>query len=151
MTKMTDDFIRSRLPQQYPFLFVDKVLENEKNVKVSALKNVTINEPYFQGHFPGNPIMPGVLIIEAMAQTAGLLNLSGYEETYENHSPRLISVQNASFVKEVRPGDRLVMSAALRIQKLNVFQFDCIAMVGEEQESLAASATLMTALVPDET
>jgi UDP-3-O-[3-hydroxymyristoyl] N-acetylglucosamine deacetylase/3-hydroxyacyl-[acyl-carrier-protein] dehydratase len=94
------------LPHKYPFLMVDKVMEMGKN-HVVAVKNVTMNEPFFQGHFPGNPVMPGVLIIEAMAQAGGVLILSQVEDP-ENYNTYFMKIDNAKFKEKVLPGDTLV-------------------------------------------
>jgi len=96
--------ILSLLPHRYPFLLVDKILEQGEN-KIVGVKNISINEPFFQGHFPGNPVMPGVLIIEAMAQTAGVLMFS--KEENSGKIPLLAGVDKARFKKPVYPGDQL--------------------------------------------
>ncbi|MEW6127705.1 MAG: 3-hydroxyacyl-ACP dehydratase FabZ [Acidobacteriota bacterium] len=100
--------IQAILPHRYPFLLVDKIVEYEERKRVVGIKNVTVNEPFFQGHFPGAPIMPGVLIIEAMAQTAGVMMLAGFEDRHK----KLVfftGIQNAKFRKPVVPGDQLRM------------------------------------------
>jgi 3-hydroxyacyl-[acyl-carrier-protein] dehydratase len=100
------DAIMSLLPHRYPFLLIDRILSVTPGQKITALKNVTINEPYFAGHFPGYPIMPGVLIIEAIAQAGGALLLSEFTD----HAEKLMlftSIDNARFRKPVRPGDQL--------------------------------------------
>src|SRR5690606_23863019 len=94
------------LPHRYPFLLVDRVLEVEPQKRVVAIKNVTINEPFFQGHFPGHPIMPGVLIVEAMAQAGGVL-LMGAVEDPESKVVYFMSIDNIKFRRPVRPGDQL--------------------------------------------
>ena len=99
--------ILKQLPHRYPILLVDRVLEIEKGVRIKALKNVTINEPFFQGHFPSNPVMPGVLIIEAMAQSGGILVLSKVEDP-ENYNTYFMKIDNAKFKDKVLPGDTLV-------------------------------------------
>jgi 3-hydroxyacyl-[acyl-carrier-protein] dehydratase len=105
-TAMDIDQIMSLLPHRYPFLLIDRILEVTPGERIVALKNVTINEPFFVGHFPGYPIMPGVLIIEAIAQAGGALLLSEFTD----HSEKLMlfaSIDNARFRKPVRPGDQL--------------------------------------------
>ena len=102
--KLSIGKILSLLPHRYPFLLVDKILEQGEN-KIVVVKNVSINEPFFQGHFPGNPVMPGVLIIEAMAQTAGVLMFSKKEN--RGKIPLLAGVDKARFKKPVYPGDQL--------------------------------------------
>jgi 3-hydroxyacyl-[acyl-carrier-protein] dehydratase len=101
--------IQDLLPHRYPFLLVDRVIEIEPGVSVVALKNVTINEPFFQGHFPGHPVMPGVLIVEAMAQAAGLLTQISRRIKGDKGSPLfyLVKVDNARFNAPVVPGDQL--------------------------------------------
>ncbi len=101
--------IQELLPHRYPFLLVDRVIEIVADVSVVALKNVTINEPFFQGHFPGHPVMPGVLIVEAMAQTAGLLTQISRRIKGDNGSPLfyLVKIDNARFTAPVIPGDQL--------------------------------------------
>ncbi len=98
--------IMSRIPHRYPFLLVDRVLDYEPGKWIKALKNVTINEPFFQGHFPGEPIMPGVLQIEAMAQTGGILSLIG--EGLNDKLAFFMTVNNVKFRKPVVPGDQLI-------------------------------------------
>lgn len=98
--------IMKTLPHRYPFLLVDRILEMEEKKRIVGLKNVTINEPFFQGHFPGHPIMPGVLIIEAMAQVGGIL-LMGQIEGYESKVVYFMSLDNVKFRRPVRPGDQL--------------------------------------------
>jgi UDP-3-O-[3-hydroxymyristoyl] N-acetylglucosamine deacetylase/3-hydroxyacyl-[acyl-carrier-protein] dehydratase len=100
------DEIMKALPHRYPFLLVDRILEIEEKKRIVGLKNVTINEPFFQGHFPGHPIMPGVLIIEAMAQVGGIL-LMGQIEGYETKVVYFMSLDNVKFRRPVNPGDQL--------------------------------------------
>ena len=98
--------ILKRLPHRYPFLLVDRVLECVPGKSIRALKNVTINEPFFQGHFPGHPIMPGVLIVEAMAQVGGML-LLGSVESPDDKIIYFMSLDNVKFRRPVRPGDQI--------------------------------------------
>ena len=104
-TMSIDELIKV-IPHRYPFLLVDRILEVEERKRIVGLKNVTINEPYFQGHFPGHPIMPGVLIIEAMAQVGGVL-LLGSVDDYESKVVYFMSLDNVKFRRPVRPGDQL--------------------------------------------
>ncbi|KRE98584.1 3-hydroxyacyl-ACP dehydratase [Frateuria sp. Soil773] len=108
--------IQQLLPHRYPFLLVDRVIELVPDTSVVALKNVTINEPFFQGHFPGHPVMPGVLIVEAMAQTAGLLTQISSRLKGDSGSPLfyLAKVDNARFNAPVVPGDQLRMEVSLK-------------------------------------
>lgn len=99
--------IKELLPHRYPFLMVDKVIDLEPNKRITAMKNVTVNEEYFNGHFPGRPVMPGVLIIESMAQAAGLLML--VEEEHKGKIPYFTGIDNARFRRPVVPGDQLFL------------------------------------------
>ncbi|MEO8810054.1 MAG: 3-hydroxyacyl-ACP dehydratase FabZ [Rhodanobacter sp.] len=110
--------IQQLLPHRYPFLLVDRVIEIVPETSVVALKNVTINEPFFQGHFPGHPVMPGVLIIEAMAQAAGLLTQISRRMKGDEGSPLfyLVKVDNARFNAPVVPGDQLRLEVSLKRQ-----------------------------------
>jgi 3-hydroxyacyl-[acyl-carrier-protein] dehydratase len=108
--------IQNILPHRYPFLLVDRVIECVPNQKLTAIKNVTINEPFFNGHFPGMPVMPGVLILEALAQASALLayqSLEGSDKDKQNKVALLMAVDNAKFRKPVVPGDRLVLEVEL--------------------------------------
>ncbi len=104
--------IQELLPHRYPFLLVDRILEVQGNQKIIGLKNVTINEPFFQGHFPGHPIMPGVLIVEAMAQTGGLLLMERVTER-ENKVVYFMAMDAVKFRKPVVPGDQLRMEVEM--------------------------------------
>ena len=121
------------LPHRYPFLLVDRVTELEVGKRVAGYKNVTMNEPFFQGHFPGHPIMPGVLIIEAMAQLAGVLAF----ET-KNTRPKdgyvyyLAGTDKVRFKRPVLPGDKLAMTAEIMIDRRQIMKFDCKAYVDDE-------------------
>jgi UDP-3-O-[3-hydroxymyristoyl] N-acetylglucosamine deacetylase/3-hydroxyacyl-[acyl-carrier-protein] dehydratase len=138
--------IQKILPHRYPFLLVDKVTEVESDVKITGIKNVTFNEQFFQGHFPGTPIMPGVLIIEAMAQISGLLFAQKLEHT--GKLALLLSMDNVKLRKTVVPGDQLILTAeVVRIRKRTA-QCQCKAMVGD---SVAAEAQIRFMLVDDET
>jgi 3-hydroxyacyl-[acyl-carrier-protein] dehydratase len=105
--------IQKILPHRYPFLLVDRVIECVPGQKLTALKNVTINEPFFNGHFPGMPVMPGVLILEALAQASALLAYQSHEGDKENKVALLMAVDNAKFRKPVIPGDRLMLEVEL--------------------------------------
>lgn len=104
---MNIEEIRNVLPHRYPFLLVDRVLEIEPKVSIKALKNVTVNEPFFQGHFPSQPVMPGVLIVEALAQAGGLLMLQSLD--LKSSICLLTSIDKAKFRASVRPGDQLIL------------------------------------------
>ena len=113
--------IISRIPHRYPFLLVDRVIDYEEGKWIKTIKNVTINEPFFQGHFPGEPIMPGVLQIEAMAQTGGILAL--LDEKVKNMLAFFMTVNNAKFRKPVIPGDQLVFNVkVLKVTRGSIVQ-----------------------------
>ncbi|HNX90550.1 MAG TPA: 3-hydroxyacyl-ACP dehydratase FabZ [Candidatus Omnitrophota bacterium] len=107
--------IMSRLPHRYPFLLVDRVLDYEEGKWIKAVKNVTINEPFFQGHFPGEPIMPGVLMVEAMAQLGGILAL--VKKTEKEKIAFFMTIDNVKFRKPVTPGDQLLMNVTITSAK----------------------------------
>jgi UDP-3-O-[3-hydroxymyristoyl] N-acetylglucosamine deacetylase/3-hydroxyacyl-[acyl-carrier-protein] dehydratase len=114
------------MPHRYPFLLIDRVLEIKSPDELTALKNVTINEPYFQGHYPGNPVMPGVLQIEAMAQAAGVLMLR--KISAEGKTALFMSCNNVKFRRAVRPGDQLVINVKMtksRGNKIGVAEAEC--------------------------
>jgi len=118
------------LPHRYPFLLVDRIEEIEEGKKVTGFKNVTINEPFFQGHFPGHPIMPGVLIIEAMAQVGGAY-VSVVDQVGEGKVTYFVGIDNARFRKPVLPGDILRMELELVSKRRGIYQFNGIAYVGD--------------------
>jgi 3-hydroxyacyl-[acyl-carrier-protein] dehydratase len=134
--------ITALLPHRYPFLLVDKVLECQPGESMLALKNVTMNEPFFQGHFPGLPVMPGVLILEALAQTTALLTSQSDENCVQGTVYYLAGIDKARFKKQVVPGDQLRLEAVLTNRKRNIWSFDCRA---EVDGKLAASAQIMCA------
>lgn len=132
--------IRELLPHRYPFLLVDRVLAFERNKSLQAIKNVTINEPFFQGHFPEHPVMPGVLVIEAMAQAAGLLTQLSALPRDPNEPPRLyylVKVDKARFARVVSPGDQLVMDVDLKRTFRGMGHYDCRASVDGREVSSA--------------
>ena len=132
------------LPHSYPFLLVDRVLECEVGQRIKAIKNVTINEPFFEGHFPGYPVMPGVLIIEAMAQVSAILAYITRGERPDGKSLLFFAgIDNARFKRPVFPGDQLVLESVELNVVRSVFKFAAKARVGDE---LVAEAQLMAAL-----
>jgi 3-hydroxyacyl-[acyl-carrier-protein] dehydratase len=133
--------IMKLLPHRYPFLLVDRVLEFTPRQSITAIKNVTINEPFFQGHFPDFPVMPGVLIIEALAQTAALLTFT--EEKAEDAVYYFAGIDAARFKKPVLPGDQLVMVATYQREKAGIYKFHVEATVDGE---LAAEADITCAV-----
>ncbi|MBQ0713344.1 MAG: 3-hydroxyacyl-ACP dehydratase FabZ [Porticoccus sp.] len=139
--------IKKRLPQRYPFLFVDRVLEVELGERILAYKNITCNEEVFNGHFPNAPIFPGVLIIEAMAQAAGILGfLTADKEVDDNVLYLFAGVDGVRFKRQVVPGDRLTLEAKIDSVKRTIWRFKCRASVDGE---LACEATILCALKAD--
>lgn len=121
------------LPHRYPFLLVDRIVEVEKGVSIAGYKNVTINEPFFTGHFPVKPIMPGVLIIEAMAQVSGILGYVTAGRSAADGSIHLLAGSNkARFKRPVVPGDQLRLESRLLSNKHSIWKFDCRALVDGE-------------------
>ena len=119
-----------KLPHRYPFLLVDRVLELEKNVRIKALKNVTINEPFFSGHFPVRPVMPGVLMLEALAQAAALLSFESQETQPDDKTVvYLVGIDGARFKKPVGPGDQLILEAAIDRVKAGIYKYKTRATV----------------------
>ena len=135
--------ILNLIPHRYPFLLVDRIEEIIVNQSCTGIKNVTINEPFFPGHFPSHPIMPGVLIIESMAQTASALVVYGYDGDVEGLSVYLMKVDKAKFRKPVLPGDQLRMEIIKERNKGEVWQFFGKAFVDDK---LVAEASI-TAMV----
>lgn len=123
--------IQKILPHRYPFLLVDKITELEKGKKIVGLKNVTINEPFFQGHFPGYPIMPGVLIIEALAQVGGVLAFKSAESA-EGNLVFFLSIDKAKFRKPVVPGDQLILKMEVVQARPPYWKLMGKAFVGED-------------------
>jgi 3-hydroxyacyl-[acyl-carrier-protein] dehydratase len=137
--------IMSLLPHGYPFLLVDRVVELELGKRIVGIKNVTINEPFFQGHFPGQPIMPGVLIVEAMAQTAGVLAFKSMAEELKKKAVYFMAIDKVRFRKPVHPGDQIRMEMVVSRRRKSVWAFTGKAYVDDQ---LAAEAELM-AMVGD--
>jgi 3-hydroxyacyl-[acyl-carrier-protein] dehydratase len=135
--------IQELLPHRYPFLLVDRVLELEPNQRILAVKCVSINEPFFQGHFPGHPVMPGVLVLEALAQAGGLLTqLSAGASDGEEKLFYLVKIDNARFSRMVVPGDRLMLEVRLKRMIRNMAMYECSASVDGKQ---VASADILCA------
>jgi 3-hydroxyacyl-[acyl-carrier-protein] dehydratase len=128
------------LPHRYPFLLVDRIISIELDKHIVGLKNVTINEPFFGGHFPQNPIMPGVLIVEAMAQVAGILALLSTPENLGNQALYLMALDKVRFRRPVVPGDRLILDLTVLKGKKKYFKMEGRAMV---DDNLVAEAELM--------
>jgi 3-hydroxyacyl-[acyl-carrier-protein] dehydratase len=134
--------IMGMLPHRYPFLLVDRVLEYMPGKNLRALKNVSVNEPFFQGHFPGHPVMPGVLIVEALAQASGLLVFLSTPKHEKQPMYYLVKVDKAKFMQIVVPGDQLVLEVELKRMLRRMGQFACRALVDGK---LVAEAELLCA------
>jgi 3-hydroxyacyl-[acyl-carrier-protein] dehydratase len=133
--------ILKKLPHRYPILLVDRVLEFEKDVRIKALKNVTVNEPFFMGHFPARPVMPGVLMLEALAQTAALLSFeSAGTEPGEDTVVYFAGIDGARFKRVVEPGDQLILEASILRAKAGIYKYQARASVDGET---AVEAELM--------
>jgi 3-hydroxyacyl-[acyl-carrier-protein] dehydratase len=135
--------VLAQLPHRYPFLLVDRVIECVPGKRIEAIKNVSVNEPFFPGHFPGNPVMPGVIILEALAQAAGILafKTAGVVPD-ENSRFYFVGIDKARFRRPVVPGDRLVLKATLERAIRGIWKFETVAEVDGQ---VAASATMMVA------
>lgn len=129
--------IQKLIPHRYPFLLVDRVVELDPHKRVLAYKSVTINEPFFQGHFPGHPVMPGVLVIEALAQTGGLLTQLSHGTRADGGLFYLVKIDNARFSKMVVPGDRLELEVTLKRTIRNMAMYHGVARVDGEQAACA--------------
>lgn len=131
------------IPHRYPFLMIDRVRDLQKGVSAVGIKNVTASEPHFQGHFPGHPIMPGVLIVEAMAQTAAVLVVETLGAESEGKLVYFMTVDNARFRKPVTPGDRLEITVTQIRSRGNVYKFEGVAKVGETVMAEATFAAMI--------
>ncbi len=133
--------IMKKLPHRYPFLLVDRIISMEPGVSITGIKNVTINEPFFQGHFPGQPIMPGVLIIESMAQVGGVLAFStGTDAKFVF----FMSIEKAKFRKPVVPGDQLKMELRVIQKRGNVWKLSGVAKVDDKVVAEAELTAMLT-------
>ncbi len=133
--------ILKQLPHRYPFLMVDRVLEIDKGKTIKALKNVTINEPFFTGHFPHRPVMPGVMMLEAMAQVAALLAFDTEGIRLDNKTVYYFAgIDGARFKRPVEPGDQLIMDVSLERARAGIYKFKGVTRVGDE---VACEAELM--------
>ncbi len=135
--------IQTLLPQAYPFLLVDRVLELERGKRILAIKNVTFNEPFFQGHFPGRPIMPGVLILEAMAQAGGILAFETIEEDVKDRAVYFLGIDKAKFRRTVIPGDQLALEAIILKRRGVYWSFQAYARV---DDTIVTEAKMLAAL-----
>ena len=135
--------IQELLPHRYPMLLVDRVTEIVLGDSISAYKNITTNEPFFMGHFPGKQVMPGVLIVEAMAQASGILGFKTMDKKPEDGSIYyFVGADNLRFKKPAVPGDKLILNSKVVTNKKGIWKFDCNAMVESE---LVAKATILCA------
>jgi 3-hydroxyacyl-[acyl-carrier-protein] dehydratase len=133
--------ILKRLPHRYPFLLVDRVLELDKGKRIKALKNVTMNEPFFAGHFPNRPVMPGVMMLEALAQASAILAFDNVDVRPDDNTVfYFVGIDNARFKKPVEPGDQLMLHATLERSKAGVVKFAAHATVND---TIVVSADLM--------
>jgi 3-hydroxyacyl-[acyl-carrier-protein] dehydratase len=136
--------ILKQLPHRYPFLLVDRVLAIDKGKTIRALKNVTMNEPFFQGHFPHRPVMPGVLMLEALAQAAALLAFDALDTSPSDDTVYYFAgIDGARFKRPVEPGDQLILDVTLLRMKAGIFKFKARALVGQD---LAVEAELTCAM-----
>ena len=148
MSEMYIEEIRKFLPHRYPFLLVDRVVECNPGENIVAIKNVSVNEPHFTGHFPNQAIMPGVLIIEALAQVTGLLGFRTMsEEPSDDILYMLVGVDNVRFKRQVVPGDQLVLKATVKRRSKVIWKFSCEASVDGE---VCTAADLLCAASPKE-
>ena len=146
MNKIIDiEKIIRMMPHRYPFLLIDRLIDIKNDEYAIGLKNVTINEPFFMGHFPGKKVMPGVLIIESMAQTSGALVVSSYGDKAMGKLVYFMSIDKARFRKLVIPGDQLFIEVKKKQARKLVWKFDCIARVDDQ---IVAEATI-TAMIVD--
>lgn len=138
--------ILTKLPHRYPFLMVDRVLSLEHGKSIRALKNISINEPYFQGHFPQRPVMPGVMMLEALAQAAALLAFDAMgQDLDDNMVYYFAGIDGARFKRPVQPGDQLVLDVVLERWKAKVYKFKARALVDDE---VAVEADLTCTMRP---
>ena len=137
--------ILDMMPHRYPFLLIDRILKVEKDEFAIGLKNVTINEPFFLGHFPKQKVMPGVLIVECMAQTSGALVVNSFGDQAKGKLVYFMSIEKARFRKLVTPGDQLIIEVNKKQARKSVWKFECIAKVDNE---IVADATI-TAMIVD--
>jgi len=141
--KLNINYILSFLPHRYPFIMVDRVLNLVPKKYIKTLKNITVNEPFFQGHFPSNPVMPGVLQLESIAQSLGILI---YHDFHKKNKPKkgdifyFIGINNTRFKKPVIPGDQLIMDITLKKQKQRIYIAEGIAKV---EESISCKTEIM--------
>ena len=145
MDKILDiENILEMMPHRYPFLLIDRLLKVDKDEYAVGLKNVTINEPFFLGHFPKQKVMPGVLIVECMAQTSGALVVSSFGEKAKGKLVYFMSIEKARFRKLVTPGDQLIVEVRKKQARKSVWKFECCAKVDSE---IVSDATITAMIV----
>lgn len=138
--------VMETIPHRYPFLLIDKVIRCEPNKSIEAVKNITVNEPCFQGHFPGRPVFPGVLVTEALAQSTGILSFESMEgNPHENYLFMLVGIDNARFKRQVIPGDVLMLRAEITRKSRHVWKFATRATVDGK---VVCSADIIGAMTP---
>ena len=148
MVDMDIHQVLAHLPQRFPILMIDRVMECEPGKRILALKNVSANEPYFPGHFPHRPVMPGVLILEAMAQAAGILVFRTLGSKPDDKSVYYYAgIDNARFKRPVEPGDQLMIEVSILASKRGIWKFGCTARVGD---TLVAEAEILCTVRPAE-
>jgi len=140
---MSDNDIQNYLPHRYPFLLIDKILNFKKHDCLKAQKNVSNNEPFFQGHFPGHPVFPGVLILEAMAQATALLDFKSNERDKDGLLYYFVGIDKARFKKPVVPGDIMIIDVKLNQSKRDIHKFTASCMV---DETIVCTAELLGAV-----
>jgi beta-hydroxyacyl-ACP dehydratase FabZ len=140
MGRVEIEEIMGFLPHKYPFLFIDRVLEIEPDKSIVCVKNVTVNEPFFQGHFPGRPIVPGVILLESMAQAGGVLVLFSHAKEFARRNFFFLGADKVRFRKVVRPGDQLKIEARVLRHRETVWKFQCKCQV---EDQVVAEAVLM--------
>ena len=137
------NYILKVIPHRYPFLLIDRIIDKDEKKEITTLKNVTFNEQFFQGHFPEKPVMPGVLLLESMAQSACLIILD-YIDNPDEHLVYLSRVSNFRILKNVIPGDQIIINAKVLNEKLNSFKFEATCHVDQE---LVAKAEFLASVV----
>ncbi len=142
---MDTEYIKSILPHRDPFLFVDKILEIEKGVRIKALRKFSSKEYFFSGHFPGNPVVPGVVIAEALAQVGGILVYESYKEDIVDMLPALAGLENVRFKKPVLPDDEVILSVNLLKSRSRLWKMSGEAKVGD---SVVAQAEILASVFP---
>ena len=135
--------IQNYLPHRYPFLLIDKVIEIDKSKSITAQKNVSYNEPFFQGHFPEYPVFPGVLLLEAMAQATAILDVESNDRDMTNQLYYFVGIDKARFKKQVIPGDIIIITAKLIQSKSDIYKFSAECKV---DDSIVCTADLLGAV-----